>query len=513
MAARTSQIYYVLDNTYDGIKYGGGGSWTLFSDPYYRNGSVLWPAFTVFGSAVTGTAPIVAPGALELAFQGTSATFIGITTIQLYGNTPNTPEFTVSIDGATPYTTSTDDLKPPHYLQWYQSPLLDQGDHIIKLDGLNGTGVDYIVISPGNDTSLTDKLLMVDDSYSLINYANHWEVAPAMGLSGNGSDYAGNVFQNTTHTTAIVGAYLNFSYTGADLTLYGVYDWTKTGSFDLTIQVDQQSPFTLTYDSSAQHTPLVPQQPHFKLFNTGDLSIGDHTVVANLSRCTGDQSLIVDYITYTPGFSSLATMPNLTDGHRTSIPSPDSDNNGSSTKKTPVGAIAGGVVGGVVVLAILAVLGFLFWRKRSRRGEREAEQRDVPPSTAYMVEPFLSHQASSSNFTPVRRISASDRPQLSERAQSSIASFSATSAVPTTALQPEIRQRMMELERLIEQSESQSGTGDLRRQIEALTEENERLASIASPPAYGSSDDSGSLHVEAPPAVRREKQPRGEVEP
>lgn len=59
--------------------------------------------------------------------------------------------------------------------------------------------------------------------------------------------------------------------------------------------------------------------------------------------------------------------------------SASSDGNGSST---PIGAIAGGVVGGVLALAIIAVLGFLLLRSRRKAkavaawkgGEKDSEE-------------------------------------------------------------------------------------------------------------------------------------------
>jgi len=56
---------------------------------------------------------------------------------------------------------------------------------------------------------------------------------------------------------------------------------------------------------------------------------------------------------------------------------------------------------------------------------------------------------------------------------------------PVVPFRPEIRQRMAELQQLIEESENQGNIGEMRRQIDMLTEENERLATMSQPPAYG----------------------------
>ncbi|KAJ7598056.1 hypothetical protein C8J56DRAFT_1021981 [Mycena floridula] len=516
--SRSPQIYYVLDNTYTGFSYTGGGQWSVFPSLYFQGGSITWPAFDVFGP--NNTAPTAGTASLQLPFQGTSVALYGITTVQGIG-IQNSQSFQVTMDGATPYTANTGD-SPPHYIQWFQSRLVDQGDHVLQLDNINGTGVDYAVVTPGQDTPLDGQTLMVDDSYTNINYVNHWETQFAKKIIGAGSLYSGSSFQNTTHETDIVGAYMNFSWTGAELAVYGVYDWTLLGSYDLTVTVDNQQPFTVTFDSSTTNTLNVPNQPNVKLFTSGDLDPGDHTVVANLSRCV-NQTLIIDYVQYTPGFSTLATMPILVDGHRSSPsvvgstaagkPTGLADSGSTSSKKVSTGAIVGGVVGGLVALVILGLLFFL-WRRRQRRPE--SLDRVYPMQQSYAVDPFVA-PSNSSQFTPLRRAPEdfsrpSTAPTFSSGPPSSIASFSATGSVMsptvTTASRPEIRQRLMELQRLIEETENEGSVDDMRRQIEALREQNERLATMAHPPAYNdtdSSDANSSRLIETGPPRRVRK--------
>ncbi|KAJ7577552.1 hypothetical protein C8J56DRAFT_899171 [Mycena floridula] len=502
-AQRTSNIYYILENTDTEITYGGGGQWSTFQDNYYSQDSATWASF----DGILGRGP----GTIELSFDasgitdalrpGTEIIFVGFT--GFFNGTATPQGFTVAIDSNTAYSTSTGDRNPPSYIQWYQSPQLEPGIHSIKLDKLNGTGVDYILVSPGQDTPLTNRLLVVDDSYIGIDYENHWESDSHATVQGNGSAITGVTFQNTTHQTSIEGSYLKFSYSGTSASVYGMFSWIQPGSYDLTINVDDQIPFTVTFNSSAPHhlDSDAPDQPNLKLFSTGDLPPGNHTIVANLTRCD-TQTLIIDYIEYSPSFSSLATMPNLTKstGSATgpsNIPTVITPN----PKKSSAGAIAGGVIGSLTLLVIAALL-FLWWRRRNTT----TSQSTIPPDSRQAfrspgnltIEPFVHAPAatvstteavqSSSDLTPLRRNSDSDP-------TSSGASFTGTAFTAPTSFRPEIRQRMLELQQLLEEAAHGRDNGDTRRQIRELREENERLTRIAQPPAYWDSSINDSVSL------------------
>ena len=137
---------------------------------------------------------------------------IGSTGPNPYNHTTS-QTFQVSIDGTKPYTTSTTDSDPPHYMQWYQSPLLSAGMHTIVLSALSGLAVDYVVITPAPDTLLTGETLMVDDSYEGISYSGNWQTTSNTTFAG-GTIFYSHAFQNTSHQTSTVGDSFLFSYTG-----------------------------------------------------------------------------------------------------------------------------------------------------------------------------------------------------------------------------------------------------------------------------------------------------------
>jgi len=83
---------------------------------------------------------------------------------------------------------------------------------------------------------------------------------------------------------------------------------------------------------------------NYVLFSSDTLAAGNHTLVINITRCV-NQTFILDYITYTPSFSTFATMPNLTNLLTTTFKSSQSN---VETKKIPIGAIIWGVLGDIL---------------------------------------------------------------------------------------------------------------------------------------------------------------------
>lgn len=151
------------------------------------------------------------------------------------------------------------------------------------------------------------------------------------------------------------------------------------GSFNLSFQIDNQSPSTKMFSSQGSDPQAkdTQEEHNFKLFDTGELQAGNHTVLLNLTACT-DQTLMVDFLTYTPSFSTLATMPNLTSSSDSAqTVSSTSSSSASSSTKVSVGAIVGGTLGGCALLILLGFL--LFWRRNhSQRLQITDRGREAP---------------------------------------------------------------------------------------------------------------------------------------
>jgi hypothetical protein len=140
------------------------------------------------------------------------------------GNTPpttnaNSQTVEVTIDDNTPYSSSTGDTHPQDYMQWYQSPVLPSGHHSVTISQMQGLAVDYLVITPAYDTPLNGETLIVDDTYSGIQYlGSGWSsfVSDFSFLENTVNNAAINAqgFQNGTHQTSDIGDSFTFSYTG-----------------------------------------------------------------------------------------------------------------------------------------------------------------------------------------------------------------------------------------------------------------------------------------------------------
>jgi hypothetical protein len=119
---------------------------------------------------------------------------------------------TVSIDGGTPYNTSYMDPNPQSYLQWYQSPTLPEGNHTIKVDGVDGAALDYATITAGQNTLLWGKKVIVDNDDHSIHYSGSWtrntdEFVP-------GGNPKGLPFRNSTHRSTTPGDSIAFRFSG-----------------------------------------------------------------------------------------------------------------------------------------------------------------------------------------------------------------------------------------------------------------------------------------------------------
>jgi len=156
---------------------------------------------------------------------------------------------------------------------------------------------------------------------------------------------------------------------GTSVSVYGIFSWAQIGSMAATYTLDGTST-PQTYSVTTRSPQFVAndgEASNYILFSSDTLAAGDHTLVINITQCV-NQTFILDYITYTPSFSTLASMPNLTLLPSSSaIPSesPSALINGSQVEtKVPIGASVGGVLGGILFFILI---GFLLGYLRRRR--------------------------------------------------------------------------------------------------------------------------------------------------
>ncbi|KAJ7584232.1 hypothetical protein C8J56DRAFT_1028154 [Mycena floridula] len=288
------------------------------------------------------------------------------------------------------------------YGQFYQSPTLDDTAKIHTINATfigpeNSIELDYIAVSPGKETPLLGRTLMVDDMYSGLSFGPGWVTTETVFNLFSGFNYTALPFQNTTHTASTPGSMFSFSYTGSSLSIYGVFNRDQLGSYELTSTIDDELPVSKTFDARNGLTlGALQQQLNFVLFSR-ELEAGHHTATFTLSKCI-NQTLIVDYITYKPSFSSLSTMPNLTGltfpfpsnvptAGATSSTNPSPNNPANS--KSHIAALVAGLVAGLALLSCLILL--FIWRRR-----RQKKRRLIPVTSQHrqiktlFIEPFHS---------------------------------------------------------------------------------------------------------------------------
>ena len=148
---------------------------------------------------------------------------------------------------------------------------------------------------------------------------------------------------------------------GTSVFVYGIFSWAQIGSLSATYTLDCTS-IPQTYLVTTRSPQYMQEESNYILFSSDTLAAGNHILVINITQCI-NQTFILDYITYTPSFSTLASMPNLTNlptttfkshsSSATSSGSPFFITNGSQVsqsnierKKIPISAIVGGILGG-----------------------------------------------------------------------------------------------------------------------------------------------------------------------
>lgn len=198
------------------------------------------------------------------------------------------------------------------------------------------------------------------------NFVGTWTT----GLDSNYTKY----YRGTYTATSRPGDSFSFTFTGTQAWLYG-------GLFDANVSQDGRFLSYPTAHYLVDDEPVGPKAPYFNsygeivYFRTESLPDGPHKV--NLTVTTANQTnpFIVDSYVFT--FSS----------NTSSSPSP------KATHPGHVGAIVGGVVGGLAAIAILVASLLCFMRKR--RGPRGDQNNDFErPSPVYAapnnypIEPF-----------------------------------------------------------------------------------------------------------------------------
>jgi hypothetical protein len=111
--------------------------------------------------------------------------------------------------------------------------------------------------------------------------------------------------------------------------------------------------------SSPSYVYKAGEVPNYLYFGLDNLPLGTHTLLVNVTEAN-NQTFMLDYITYRPTFSTLSSMPPLSP-----IPSL-SPSSSTAQQSVTTGALVSGVIGGVLVAMILAILWVILRRRRAQ---------------------------------------------------------------------------------------------------------------------------------------------------
>ncbi|PBK67108.1 hypothetical protein ARMSODRAFT_1021068 [Armillaria solidipes] len=418
-----------------------------------------------------------------------SVTFEGIS-IAFTGNTPGTSnkqDFSVSVDGAEAYVASYP--SPAEYLQWYMSPTLEEGNHTITLSELDNIDVDYAIVAVGNQTTVQGKDILVDDTSNAIVWTGGWQTNTSTLAHITRVFVDNHPLGNSTKDSSTAGDSFSFQFTGTNVSVFGAQRLSIIGGISADFSVDGEKTTTFSTTSNASGNDIA----NTMFFSSPVLASGAHTLFMNITEVAGDQSFMLDYITYSDQVSDgkSSSSPTSSSGSWSTNPPSSSGTTSpySPPKTTQFAGIVGGAVGGSV--ALLLIIGALIWWRRSKRTYHKANL------ISLSVDQFVLCQAELSAPTP------STREKNLVRLQTGGTSVVGSSSTRTVGLPPmspsssrpqaatenqvEIRRRLDEINRLIAQMEQPSNETaqiqELQTQIEMLTEENTRLMGVP-PPAY-----------------------------
>ncbi|KAI0792662.1 hypothetical protein C8Q75DRAFT_731282 [Abortiporus biennis] len=210
--------------------------------------------------------------------------------------------------------------------------------------------------------------MIVDDQDTRIHYSSPWVPEYSVQSANN----------NTVTYTTTPGSSFTFEFDGTRVVVYGTYlplNGSKTPPTARYI-VDGGSPIIITNPTVQQDIVTQP------FWDSGVIQSHHHVLAIVIDDVNEDSPYVFDYLAFAP--QDIATAPTA---FASSTPaSADIADFGSSNH---AGAIVGGVIGGVAFLAVIALVFFVFRRRRGAKigfnGSTTPGPRDILTSASEIV--------------------------------------------------------------------------------------------------------------------------------
>ncbi|KAJ6622795.1 hypothetical protein B0H10DRAFT_2012910 [Mycena sp. CBHHK59/15] len=345
------QRQVVVDDTDPAIHYGPSG-WFV-ADAETLNG--IGNFGPIYNSSSHGTS--TDNSTLSFAFNGTSISVMGTINVVTDANNVTDPTWDCFLDQIEIESPNPTFKFPENNWVLCEQPQIAAGSHVLTVQ-VHSKGqafyLDNLLYTPTPDVTFPSAVLVYPNTDTSVNFGGGWSSL---------------AFENSTQTT---GAQVSLNFIGTSVSMYGfVPTELPHNATTASYTIDAPHNLVVTYGGDNTKTPLV---------------------VSSF---------------YVTNFSATATSRSTSDSpSRTS--SSSSSASPVSQKKSPTGAIIGGILGCVAVLAILAGVAFWCRKRRQRLAEQnrrtsanpypyplsmsEAAPSVLPPSTgppyAYAAVPF-----------------------------------------------------------------------------------------------------------------------------
>ncbi|KAF8153535.1 hypothetical protein K438DRAFT_2078842 [Mycena galopus ATCC 62051] len=359
----------LVDDTDPAIQYGPEG-WFV-ADPSNLNAGNFGPIYNGTSHATT-----LSNSTFSYSFNGTSILVQGTIDISTDVNNVTDPTWNCLVDGIK--------LPPTKTFQFQENnwPLFQSQGQAFYFDSL--------VYTPTLDAMFPSAVLIYTDGDTALNYSSGWMEAG----------------EQVTQTK---DAQVTLNFHGTSATLIGhISNEFSPNATSASYTIDGGAPITFPL----RGLPSAQSDTQFNslFFTTPTLSDGFHTLTVTNGGDIDHTPLAVKYfyVTNTTGTSLMQTSVSFPGPSATTTPTSPS-NSSNTPRHSRTGVIAGGVIGGLVLLGVLLVVLCACRRKRKTRDLEEAATNPYPLAMADSALPRAVLSVASSETGQTSELSSAPR--------------------------------------------------------------------------------------------------------